>query len=115
MNDVVMSARKNKLTKSQYVMFLLADVMTWCETAATLCCKAADYNGKIRSPEFMNAAARLFVRETCEKVYLNCLKIAKGCDSVLDDITEKLSSLNLAALMQDNLKDMDIISAELVK
>jgi hypothetical protein len=30
----------------------------------------------------MNAAARLFVRETCEKVYLNFLKIAKGCGAV---------------------------------
>ena len=96
-------------------MFLLADVMTWCETAETLCRKAADYSGEIRSSEFMKAAARLFVRETCEKVYLNCLKIAKGCDTALDDIIDNLSSFNLDALMQDNLKDMDIISTELVK
>ncbi|MBN2059720.1 MAG: acyl-CoA dehydrogenase family protein [Deltaproteobacteria bacterium] len=115
MNDLIMSARKEKLTKSQYVMFLLADMMTWCETADALCRKAAYYAGRTRSPEFMNAAARLFVRETCEKVYVNCLKIARGCDKALDDMSDKLNSFNLGFMMEDNLRDMDIISAELVK
>lgn len=115
MNEIIMSARKNKLTKSQYVMFLLADMMTWCETSEVLCRKAADYNGKARSREFMRAAARLFVRETAEKVYINGLKIVRGCDTVLDDIVDRLKALDMPGLIKDNLQDMDIISAELVK
>jgi alkylation response protein AidB-like acyl-CoA dehydrogenase len=32
-NEIIQAARKAKLTRSQYVMFLLADMMTWSETA----------------------------------------------------------------------------------
>ena len=115
MNDIILAARRTRLTKSQYVMFLLADLMTWCEVGNILCRKAADYRGKERSSEYMMAAARLFSRETVEKVYFNGLKICRGCETAIDDIAERLNSLNLAELMKDNLKDMDTVSDELVK
>jgi alkylation response protein AidB-like acyl-CoA dehydrogenase len=115
MNEIILAARKAKLTKSQYVMFLLADMMTWCEVGAALCKKASDYKGKARSPEFMKAAARLFVREVAEKVYINGLKICMGCETELGELAGRLNGLNIANLMKNNLKDMDIVSAELVK
>ncbi|MFC1868735.1 acyl-CoA dehydrogenase family protein [Thermodesulfobacteriota bacterium] len=115
LNEIILNARKNKLTKSQYVMFLLADMMTWCEVGEALCKKAAAYEGTERSSEYMKAAARLFVREVAEKVYLNGLKISRGCDTIMEDIADRLNALNLGDLMKDNLKDMDIVSAELVK
>jgi alkylation response protein AidB-like acyl-CoA dehydrogenase len=115
MNDIILAARKSKLTKSQYVMFLLADMMTWCEVGVALCKKAADYKPKERSSEFMEAAARLFAREISEKVYINGLKICTGCETRLDELATKLKDLSLANLMRDNLKDMDIVAAELVK
>jgi hypothetical protein len=59
-------------------MFLLADMMTWTEVAKALCIKAANYAGKEKSPEYIKAAARLFVREAVEKVYINGLKICQG-------------------------------------
>jgi alkylation response protein AidB-like acyl-CoA dehydrogenase len=114
-NDIILAARKSKLTKSQYIMFLLSDMMTWCEVAKAMCKKAANYQGKEKSPEYMNAASRLFVREAVEKVYLNGLKICRGCEKELDDMSEKLSSLNMQELMKGNLKDMDAVSAELTK
>ena len=43
LNDVTFSVRKNKLTKSQYIMFLLADMMTWAEVGNALCLKADTY------------------------------------------------------------------------
>jgi alkylation response protein AidB-like acyl-CoA dehydrogenase len=116
MNEVILSARKHKLTKSQYVMFLLADMMTWCEVGGALCHKAAVYKGGgSRSPEFMEAAARLFVREAVEKVYLNGFKIIYGCDQNIDEIGEKLNALDMALVMKGKLGDMDLISSELVK
>ena len=69
LNDVVLNTRKHKLTRSQYVMFLLADMMTWCEVGEALCHKAAAGQGHGRSPEFMKAVARLFAREVATKVY----------------------------------------------
>jgi alkylation response protein AidB-like acyl-CoA dehydrogenase len=116
LNEVILSSRKHKLTKSQYVMFLLADMMTWCEVAYALCHKAAAYKGgRGRSISFLKTAARLFVREAVEKVYVNGLKIAFGCGDNLDEIAENLNGLNLSSAMKDNLKDMDLLAAELVK
>jgi hypothetical protein len=96
-------------------MFLLADMMTWCEVGETLCRKASVYDGKERSPEFMKAVARLFARDVVERVYLNGLKIAHGYDQSMDELVEKLNSLNLGQALQDNLRDMDLVAQELVK
>ncbi len=114
LNEVIIGARKRKLTKSQYVMFLLADMMTWCEVGGALCHKAVYYNGKERTPEFIEAAARLFSVEVAEKVYLNGLRIAYGCDQEMNELVEKLSSLDLAQAMKSNLRDMDLVAKELV-
>jgi len=115
MNDVILSARKHKLTKSQHVMFLLADMMTWTETGNALCHKGAVYAGdQARTPSFINAAARLFAREAIEKVYLNSIKIIQGCEKRDDEMLETIESLDMGKVLRDNLKDMNIISAELV-
>jgi len=115
LNEAILGARKRKLTRSQYVMFLLADMMTWCEVGEALCEKAAAYKGKERSPAFIKAAARLFSREVVEKVYIHGLKIAHGCDQEMDELVEKFKSLDLARAMKGNLQDMDLVAKELVK
>jgi len=115
LNEVIFAARKQKLTKSQYVMFQLADMMTWCEVGEALCQKAATYNGRERTPEFMRATARLFAREVAEKVYLNGLRIACGCDKDMEEVKERLNSLDLSQAMKANLNDMDLVAKELVK
>lgn len=115
MNDVILSARRYKLTKSQYVMFLLADMMTLCEIGKGLCHKAALYEGnQSRSLDFLRACARLFAREVIEKVYLNGLRIVYGCDQAIEEVGEKLNALNLGEAMKNNLKDMNLISGELL-
>jgi alkylation response protein AidB-like acyl-CoA dehydrogenase len=115
MNEVILTARKCKLTSYQHVMFLLADMLTWVEVASSLCLKAAEYeDGKGFSKEYMNACSRLFVRETIEKVYINGLKIAQGCDEASSDLRKKLEDLNVGLAMKDIIKDMDFITAELV-
>jgi alkylation response protein AidB-like acyl-CoA dehydrogenase len=115
LNEAIFNARKVKLTKSQYVMFLLADMMACCEVGEALCQKAANYTGRERTPEFMKATARLFAREVAEKVYLNGLRIACGCDKDMDELQERLNSLDLALAMKANLSDMDLVARELVK
>jgi alkylation response protein AidB-like acyl-CoA dehydrogenase len=115
LSDIVLAARKAKLVKSQYVMFLLADMMTWCEVGAALCHKAAQYDGKERSEEFTRAAARLFGREVLERAYINGHKIAQGCSPLLDDLIDKLKTLDLGGAMRDNLRDMDLVAKELVE
>ncbi len=115
LKEVILTARKQKLTRSQYVMFQLADMMAWCEVGDALCQKAASYNGRERTPEFVKATARLFAREVAEKVYLNGLRIACGCDKDMEEVKERLNSLDLAQAMKANLRDMDLVARELVK
>ncbi len=115
LNDILLAARKAKLVKSQYVMFLLADMMTWCEVGTALCHKSVLYDGKERSEEFMRATARLFAREVLEKAYINGHKIAQGCGTLLDDMIDELKTLDFGGAMTDNLRDMDLVAKELVK
>ncbi len=114
-NTLVFNARKNKLTKSQHVMFILAEIMIWCEVGNALCHKAAVYEGgQDRSVDFTKACARLFVREAIEKVYFNGIKIAQGCGPIMDEAIEELNSLDVGEAMKGSLQDMDLVSAELV-
>jgi len=114
-SEVILSARRHKLTKSQHNMFLLADMMTWCEVGYALCQKAAVYKGnQERTTSFMKCAARLFAREAVFKVYVNGLRIICGSDKLIEEMTERLKGLNPRLAMKDNLKDMDMVAAELV-
>lgn len=114
-NAAILQGRKAKLTRSQYVMFLLADMMTWVEVGKALCEKAASYEGRTRTPAFMAAVSRLFAREVAEKVYFNGIKIARGCGTPLDELNEKLTTLDLGNNLENHLMDMDLVAAELVK
>ncbi|MBW1997049.1 MAG: acyl-CoA dehydrogenase family protein [Deltaproteobacteria bacterium] len=115
MNDIILSVRSAKLTKSQHVMFLIADMITWCEIGEALCEKAATGEGNGRSPEFMKAAARLFAREVVEKVFVNGHRIAYGTPQVLKEARDGLKRLELSSSMEGRLEDMDRIAFELVK
>jgi len=115
-NKVILNARRLKLTKSQYIMFLLADMMTWCEVGKALCHKAAAHDGSRESSNpYIKAVARLFTRDVAEKVYLNSLKIVHGCGQTIDEVAENLNNMNMSLTMKDNLKDMDLVAKEIVK
>jgi alkylation response protein AidB-like acyl-CoA dehydrogenase len=116
LNEIIGAARKKKLTKNQYVMFLLADMMTWTEVADALCRKAAGYerSGRPHTPEFIKAAARLFAREALQKVQTNGAKIVQGCDQSVEDRPDLLLKLDVAVSMRGFLEDMDQVSRELV-
>lgn len=115
LNDSIQAARKGKMTRSQYVMFLLADMMTWVEVADALCHKAVDYEGKRRSVNYMEAVARIFSREAVEKVIGNGLKIAQGGDKALGDLSVKLQSVDLGKIITGTITDMDTVAAELIQ
>ncbi len=115
LNDIIASIRKNKLTKAQHVMFLLADMITWCEIANALCHKAETLNkSQDRSKEFLNASARLFVKEAIEKLYINAMTIAYGCGKDMEDIGSAIKEIGNSNILRSYLSDMDLISSELI-
>ncbi|MBW1858476.1 MAG: acyl-CoA dehydrogenase family protein, partial [Deltaproteobacteria bacterium] len=114
LNEFLLVARKLKVTKSQYFMFLLADMMTWVEVAKALCAKADSKDWETtHSNEFMLAVARLFAREAVEKVYMNIVKIIQADQQVFDGLAEKLNSLTLTTIFKGALSDMDVVAREL--
>lgn len=115
LNDMIMEIRRQKLTKSQHVMFLLADMITWCEVADTLCHKAASYKREDhKAQDFMSAASRLFVKEAMEKLYTNGAAISYGCGKEMEKIRKALKYLCLSYIPETYLQDMDLISTRLV-
>jgi len=115
LNDLVLNTRKHKLTRAQYAMFLLADMMTWCEVGEALCRKAGTGQNNGRSPGFMKAAARLFAREAATKVCVNGYKIAQGCGDMMEDVLSKLKALDLGEISVNFMADMDQVAAEIVR
>jgi alkylation response protein AidB-like acyl-CoA dehydrogenase len=115
LNELILNARRHKLTRSQYVMFLLADMMVWCEVGGALCHKAAEGSRNGRSPEFMLAAARLFAREALAKVYVEGLKVSQGYGERIEEVLPMLKALELSEAMVSSLEDMDTVAAGLIK
>jgi alkylation response protein AidB-like acyl-CoA dehydrogenase len=95
-------------------MFLMADMMTWCEVGEALSRKAAADRGNGRSPDFMKAVARLFAREAATKVCVNGYKIAQGCGEIMGDVVPRLKELDLGEISRNFLADMDKVAAEIV-
>lgn len=108
-NDLVSGIRAAKLSKSQHILFLLADMMTWAEVGEAFCEKASNRDG-----EYLKAAARLFAREVQEKVYLNGVRIACGCEPCMEGMVPKLESLQPARVQAGYLKDMHTVAAHLI-
>jgi hypothetical protein len=114
LNKLILSARKAKLTRSQHVMFLLADIITWCEVGAALCLKAAKARaGDGAGPEFLKACARIFARQAVEKAKLNGVRIAKGCGKNLADAAAEFDAINMDVLLKEYMRDMDFVAGEL--
>jgi alkylation response protein AidB-like acyl-CoA dehydrogenase len=114
LSQVITSAREGKQTKSQHVMFMLADMMTWCEAGEALSSKVGEGRRLTRrSEEYSEAVARLFAREVMEKTYLNGLRIAHGCPEKLEDLVAQLNCLELGAAFEGRLADMDLVAREL--
>jgi alkylation response protein AidB-like acyl-CoA dehydrogenase len=115
LNEILLLARKLRITKSQYSMFLLADMVTWAEVATAMCLKACSEQWeKTRSDEFMLAVARLFGREAIEKVYINALKILHGVHQIPEELSGKLESLSMLKVFKGVLDDMDLVARDLI-
>ncbi len=113
LNEVVLSSRAHKLTRSQHVMFLLGDMMTWCEVADAVCRKAAQAGSGPRSRAFLLAAARLFALEAAETVQRSGLRIARGCGKDLAEAARAMDDLSREDAMGSYLSDMDAVASEL--
>ncbi len=116
LNELLRNARGLKLIKSQYYMFLLADMMTWAEVANSTCLRAVSKERESKfSTECMMGIARIFARETAEKVYVNTERIIGSCGQDMPELKKKMDEVDLAGLHEGLVSDMDLVCGELVQ
>lgn len=79
LNETIMLVNDNKLTKSQYIMFALADMITYTEVGASLARRAVTFE-ETDDPraEKICAMSRIFANEAAQLVARNILKIVMG-------------------------------------
>jgi alkylation response protein AidB-like acyl-CoA dehydrogenase len=115
LNDTIMLAHDNRLTRKQHVMFLLADMTTHVEVGASLARKAVALS-KDGNPvaEEIKAMSRIFAVEVAQLVSQNALKILMG-SGVFDQETahefmETHSYNQLVCSCPNVINDMDLIA-----
>ena len=115
LNYTITFVNDNKLTKKQYVMFLLADMMTQVEVGASIARKAlALTKANDSSAEKITVMSRIFACETAQLVALNTLKILMGSglleESRSADFLKTISYNKLIFSSRNIINDMDRIA-----
>ncbi|UCH20509.1 MAG: acyl-CoA dehydrogenase family protein [Deltaproteobacteria bacterium] len=115
LNDTIMLVHSNKLTRKQYVMFALADMMTHVEVGASMARKAAAAaQAGDDAAEKLNTMSRIFANEVAQLVAQNVIKIIMGI-GIFDKsaVTEFLDNTSYYELMnsyRDVINDMDTVA-----
>ena len=114
LNRTILLAHENRLTRSQHVMFCLADMMTHVEVGASLARKAVAL-GVSSDPHVqkVQAASRIFAAEVAQLVYQNMLKILMGnglfSSGTISEFLESFSCQQLPFAYANTVQDMDRI------
>ena len=115
LKDIINQAHDNRLTRLQYVMFGLADVMTHVEVGASLARKAAGLtkDGHPDAEKF-RAISRIFANEVAQLTAKNVPLILMGTGVFSsEEMTAYLQDLEYAALMlgyEKIITEMDTVA-----
>jgi alkylation response protein AidB-like acyl-CoA dehydrogenase len=115
LNEVITLVHEKKLTRQQYIMFLLADMMTYVEVGASLAKKAASLAEK-NSQEAgkMRLVSKIFANETAQIVMNGTNRILYGSGifepEEISGFMRKISYDKLMMSCFNLLKDMDKLS-----
>jgi alkylation response protein AidB-like acyl-CoA dehydrogenase len=115
LNEVILFAHGHKLTKHQYIMFCLADMMTYVEVGISMARKA----GRLLQEGAPDAAktalmSRIFASEVAELVAANAMKVVKGPglfdEETVSDLKEKTGYEKLAGSYANLIQEMDALA-----
>jgi alkylation response protein AidB-like acyl-CoA dehydrogenase len=115
LNSVINLAHENRLTRQQFAMFCLADMMAYVEVAAALTRKAKSLTDS-SEPESakIKAMARIFASETAQTIAQNTMKIVTGSglfdDKRVSDFMESISHDRLVRCYPGLIKDLDQVA-----
>ncbi len=112
LNQTVTLVNDHRLTRQQYIMFALADMMTHVEVGAGLARRAirCSRDGDSEA-EKTKLVCRLFGNEVAQVVSQNILKIIRGCgefdQQTAADFLARVGYTDLTNSFQNIIKDMD--------
>ena len=112
LNQAITLVNDHRLTRQQYIMFALADMMTHVEVGVALVRKALNcfQSGDSRA-EKMKLMSRLFANEAAQVVSSNLLKIVMGSgefdQTATADFLANTGQTELTISYQNIIKDMD--------
>jgi len=115
LNAVIMLVNDNRLTRQQYIMFALADMMTYVEVGASMARKAMKLV-ETGDPgvKKIKAMSRLFANDTAQLVAQNILKILKGSgvfdQQTVSEFMEAVAFNELICSHENIIKDMDMVA-----
>ena len=115
LNKAITLAHENRLTRQQYVMFALADMMTHVEVGASLARKAVKL-AESNAPDAkrLNAVSRLFAYETAKLVADRLLILLMGPgrfdEKTVTDTKAAVSFDELMSSYQNIISDMDTVA-----
>ncbi len=118
LNELIMLAHANRLTRQQYVMFALADMMTYVEVGVSLARKAARHADLTTAKaDKIRTVARLFAGEIATLVADRTLKVLLGSGAFEQDqvqaFLQKIKYEDLVHTCKDMIKDMDRVADHL--
>ena len=115
LNETIMFVHDHRLTRQQYIMFCLADMMSYVEVGISLARKAKhllqDSSSQAKKIVIMS---RIFASEVAELVVRNTIKIVKGSGLADEKITaslkKKIDCSEFATSCSRLIKDMDAVA-----
>ncbi len=115
LNQTIALAHDNRLTRQQYVMFALADMMSYLEIGASLARKAVSVSIAGGSEtEKIKAVSRIFASETAQLTAQNILKIVLGSgvfdQAAVDKFMESVAFSQLIQGARNIINDMDRVA-----
>ena len=115
LNETINLVHHNKLTRKQYVMFLVADMVTYVEIGVSFARKAKALSDS-QSPdaEKIKVMSRIFACEVAQLVTGNMLKILMGTGifekSEVSDFLDSVSYTKMLSCNNNTINDMDKVA-----
>jgi len=115
LNKMIDLAHEHKLTRSQHVMFCLADMMAYTEVGVSIARRTKRLTDEnTADAEKIRAMSRIFAHDVSLLIQKNSLNILLGTGEIAPDrisaITDSPSYKELANSAKNVIKDMDIVA-----
>ena len=113
LNKTISACRTGRLTRQQYVQFMLADMMVGVETAAAF----SRFASEKQEDQVLAAMARLYAREVVRRCSTDALRIVLGCDVLpagdRGRFALEVGPASSAEYQAGYLRDLDLVAAAL--